>query len=153
MHRTLNKHKYIYKAVCKDSPGFLVKVPDKGSVIQQWFLFSTHGGEDITLNEAIKWRDKICKQTNRDFWGKANSIGKGMYGLAGIILTTEKRKRLLKNGNLKIYSSPIIRITGARINGKLQYKKIYLSTFNSLDEAFQTALLIRNNFIKQMNQA
>lgn len=151
MYRLINKHKYIYQSKCKDSPGYLVKVPIKRGVIQKWFLFKTYGGSRIALKYAIEWRDKISLETGRTFLGKAKSVGKGMYGLAGIILYTEKRKKILKNGNAKKYSRKVIKVTGARINGKLQLKKISLLKYNSIDEAFQDALKIRLEFIRIMN--
>lgn len=152
MRRKLNQHQYIYKAVCKDSPGYLVKVPYKREVIQKWFLFKTHGGSTKALASAINWRDEMSLQTGRTFLGKAKSVGRGMYGVAGIVRSTDKWKKKLKNGKIRKYSREIIKITGARINGKIQLKKLSLKKYDSIEDAFQDALKIRNQFINEMNQ-
>ncbi len=151
MSRILNKHKYIYQAVCKNSPGYLVKIPYKGKTIQKWFLTKTYKSEEQAINAAIEWRDKKCEETGRNEYGKAKTIGNGLYGYAGIHKYMTYRNRKLSNGKIKRYSSKVILITGARINGHLRMKRLYLSKYKNMKEAFKEALKIRKQFIKEMN--
>jgi len=152
MLRTLNKHKYIYQAICKNSPGYLVKIPFKGKTIQKWFLTKTYKSKTSALSAAIEWRDETCEKSGRKEYGIAWTKGSGMYGHAGIHKYIVYRRRRLRNGKVKRYSSKIIKVTGAKINGRLQEKKLYLSKYNSLKQAFEEALIIRKQFIKEMNQ-
>jgi len=152
MRRTLNKHKYIYQAVCKNSPGYLVKIPFKAKTIQKWFLTKTYKSEASALSAAIKWRDETCEKSGRNEYGKAWTIGSGLHGYAGIHKYKIYRNSKLSSGKIKRYSSNIIQVTGTRINGRLQIKRLYLSCYNNLKDAFEEALIIRKQFIKEMNQ-
>jgi len=62
------------------------------------------------------------------------------------------RNSKLRSGKIKRYSSNILLVTGTRINGRLQIKRLYLSSYNNLKDAFEEALIIRKLFIKEMNQ-
>ncbi len=152
MNRRINKHKYIYEATCKTSVGFLVKIPFKKTVIQKWFLNNTNGGKRKALNAAKVWRDETMISSGKSKYGKANSVGKGLYGNAGIVQYTDRWKKRLKNGKLKHYKREIIKVTGARLNGKLQCKKLNLSWYDTFDDAYMDAVKIREEFIRIMNK-
>ena len=104
MLRTLNKHKYIYQAICKNSPGYLVKIPFKGKTIQKWFLTKTYKSEASALSVAIEWRDKICEESGRNEYGKAWTIGSGLYGHAGIHkYKIYRNSKLRRRENKKVF--------------------------------------------------
>ena len=62
------------------------------------------------------------------------------------------RNSKLRSGKIKRYSSNILLVTGTRINGRLQIKRLYLSSYNNLKDAFEETLIIRKQFIKEMNR-